>query len=375
MNLSSQSLRRVSCVSSRVSTSALACTPRQHPRLRQARAERSLALSSLDQRLVCQPLARGPVNEAIEPRQGMVLDVALVEPERKFVNVTVQVLRAGVMIDAYQAAFQDGKDAFDAVCRHVAADIFAGAVTDGFVVEAHAAQGAISGMFVGMKNRTCFDIRADFRADRLRIGVGNVLGPSSAASLTHAENGFLAGPASSSMKLLVLMHILGEAANVSFVDFDNALQHFELRSARFAETVQDKPSRFLRDPDFLGELHRRNALTRRDKQVHCINPLVQRNMRPLENRSSPNGEVLFALIAAIEAFLSGRDPLAKSADGATRAVRPKARFKIGARRLLIREHLEKLESGNRALGHRATPWLRTPYGIKLRGSQIYNSPN
>ena len=42
-----------------------------------------------------------------------------VEPKRKFINVAVQVLRAGVMIDANQTALQDGKHAFDAVGRRL----------------------------------------------------------------------------------------------------------------------------------------------------------------------------------------------------------------------------------------------------------------
>jgi hypothetical protein len=44
----------------------------------------------------------------------MVPNVAFIQAERKFVNVAVQVLRAGVMTDADQAALQDSKDAFDA---------------------------------------------------------------------------------------------------------------------------------------------------------------------------------------------------------------------------------------------------------------------
>jgi hypothetical protein len=41
---------------------------------------------------------------------------------------------------------------------------------------------------------------------------------------------------------------------------------------------------------------------------------------------------------------------------------------------LVREHLEKLECRNRALGHGATPWLRGKNGTRRLGSQVYNSP-
>jgi len=66
---------------------------------------------SLDQRLVCQPLPGDPVNKAVEPGQGMVLDVALIEPEGELVNIAAKVLRAGVVIDADQAAFQNRENA------------------------------------------------------------------------------------------------------------------------------------------------------------------------------------------------------------------------------------------------------------------------
>jgi hypothetical protein len=138
--------------------------------------------------------------------------------------------------------------------------------------------------------------------------------------------------------------------------------------------VKDKPSGLLRDPDLFGELHGRNALARRHKQIHRINPLVQRNVGSLKNRSGSDCEVLFALVAAIKPVFACRNALAKSTHGAARSIRPKAPLKIDPSRLLVGEHLEKLESGNCALGHLATPWLRTENGIKLSGSQVYSSP-
>jgi hypothetical protein len=126
--------RGVSCASSHASTLALGDRPRRRPPSHRAPSARSLMSLSLNQSLVCEPLARRPIYEAIEPCQGMVLDVAFVQAERKFVNVTVQTLRAGVMIDADQPALQYGKDAFDAVRRHVFANIFASAVIHRVVV-------------------------------------------------------------------------------------------------------------------------------------------------------------------------------------------------------------------------------------------------
>lgn len=85
-------------------TSVLAYRPRRHLQSRRAPLARSRA-SSLNERLVCEPLARSPVYEAVKPRQRVVLDRDFVKPEREFVNVAVQVPRAGMITDADEAAF------------------------------------------------------------------------------------------------------------------------------------------------------------------------------------------------------------------------------------------------------------------------------
>lgn len=60
----------------------------------------------------------------------MTLHVTFVEAKGELINVTVQVLVAGVMIDTMQPALHDGPNAFDAVGRHTIADVFASAMDD-----------------------------------------------------------------------------------------------------------------------------------------------------------------------------------------------------------------------------------------------------
>ena len=70
-------------------------------------------------------------------------------------------------------------------------------------------------------------------------------------------------------------------------------------------------------------------------------------MRPLENGSSADGEILVALVAAVEAYaLARRDVLGSSADWAAHAVWPHARLEIDASRLPVGEHLEKLKGAD-----------------------------
>src|SRR5579864_4726941 len=73
---------------------------------------------SSDQILVGEPLPRNACHEAVQPLKGVPLHVALIEPERELVYIAMQVLVAGVVIDAVQPALQNGPDALDAVRRH-----------------------------------------------------------------------------------------------------------------------------------------------------------------------------------------------------------------------------------------------------------------
>ena len=89
--------------SSRILSSVSAYRRAPHPRWRRAPLGRSLGASSLNQHLVCNPLSGRPVNETVEPRQGIVLNVSLVQAEGKFVNVALKMLRAGMVINADQS--------------------------------------------------------------------------------------------------------------------------------------------------------------------------------------------------------------------------------------------------------------------------------
>src|SRR5258706_581770 len=96
-------------------------------------AASAASASSLDQHLVCQALAGHRVNEAVEARQRVVLDVPLVEPEGELVNVAAKMLGAHVMIDADQAAREHRETAFDAVRGHAITGELASAVIDRIV--------------------------------------------------------------------------------------------------------------------------------------------------------------------------------------------------------------------------------------------------
>lgn len=89
--------------------------------------------------------------------------------------------------------------------------------------------------------------------------------------------------------------------------------------------MQDEPGGLLCDAYLLGELQAADALAGRHEQIHGIDPFVQRDVRPLEDRAGPNGEIFFALVAAVVPALASSDAFADATDGALWAVRPEPR--------------------------------------------------
>jgi hypothetical protein len=297
---------------------------------------------SLCESLVSQTLAGNTVNEAVEPRQGVVLDVAFIEAEGKFIDVAAKVLFAGMMIGANAAALENGKNAFDAVRGYAVANVFAGTVIDCIVIEAIDA--GISAGFIGVQHRSSLDILMNSALDCFSIGAADRHGNGSAATFPHAENRRLANGATASLELLAFVFVCLLAADEGFIDFNDASKLAKvITAASFPQAMQNEPSRLLRDPDFLGELHARNALASGHKQVHRVNPFVQGDVATLKNCAGAHRKVFLALVASVEAAGSHRDPLARAADRAFGATGPQARLKICPGRLLVREHGEQLK--------------------------------
>lgn len=363
-----------SCVSSQTWPLALVCVPkRRRPSFRVSPAV-SAGWYSSDQILVSQPFAGRAPDEAIQPLRRVPLHVPFIEAERELVNVTMQVLVAGVVIDAVQATLRDRPNALDAVRRHaVIPRIFASAVNDGFMLLI-VPEPRIAAMLVRVDGCTGFNALPDFRAQRLAIGPVNGSRHGAPAAFPHAQYDRLADTAATGMQLLTLVLVALFASDIGLVDFDNAAQLFELDvAAGLTETPKDEPSRLLGNADLLGELHRRNALASSDDEIHSVDPLVQRNMRSLEDRAGADGKILLALIAAVIAALARGNTVASAADGATRAIRPQTTLKPHSSCLSVRHQFEKLKGRNRALAHAITLRTCEDYSAFERGSQLYNS--
>src|ERR1700730_8941369 len=335
---------RAFCASLLVSTSALAYRPAPYRRLHPAPLTPSVTGAlSFYQRLICQTLSGNASHEAIEPSERVVLNIAFVQAEGKFINIAAKMLLARMMIDADKPALENRENAFDTVCSNIVAGELSSFVIDRCMVESQHIEALICASFIRVNCGTGFDLPNDCSLHRTLVTASDGLGDNPAAALAHSQDRSLADRATPGITPLRGMFIFFEAANICFVDFDNATQFLKVGTARLAKPMQKEPGRLLRDPDFLGELQARNALARRHKQIHRINPLVQGHMRALEYRSGADREILFALITAIEAFFACRNSLAKTADRAMRTLWPKPTFNVNARRLFVREFFEQFE--------------------------------
>src|SRR5487761_818575 len=354
------------CASSRPSSLALAYIARRDRP--SCRGFPAVAVCSLDKRLIGEPLPGDVHDEAIQSVQSMALTIALVKPERELVNITVQMLFAHVVVDTVKTTLHHSPNAFNAVCRDAIVNVLAFAVIDCLVFVV-IPEPSVAAVFVGVQRRTHLHSVMDDGAKRVCSGIRHRHCDNLAVLFAHPQNGgfgFNAFP-------LDGMAVAVFATDIHLIHFHNTAQHVQLVAASLTEPLQHKPRALLGNADFLGELHGRDALARRDEQVHRVNPLVQRNVRPLEDRAGTDSEILFALVTAVVPASPRRDPVAHATHGAANAVRPQAPLKVGARRFLIGKHGEQFDGGNGRFAHGSGLAFWPSYARNRRGSQVYKS--
>jgi hypothetical protein len=124
--------------------------------------------SSLRQPLVGQALVRSRFNEAIKAVQRVALHVAVIQSERKLVNVPAKMLRAYLMIDPSKPALQNCPNAFNAVDRDLITHELANAMVDRIVIVKERSEVGVRGRVIGINSGPILD----FAVDRA-VQVGN----------------------------------------------------------------------------------------------------------------------------------------------------------------------------------------------------------
>ena len=321
------------------------------PRMEPSQSDR-MGSASCRQPRIGQTLPADRFDHAVQPLKGVALYVALAQSERELIDIAGEMFRADFVVDAIDAAFQDGPDAFNRVRVSSASRVLASRMIDGIVPEEQAIQPGEDQRFIRVKLSSKFDVLMDALGGFLKAALFHGSGNRAPAALPHPQNGNLADWPASSPQFLVLVLVGFFPADEALVQFHNTPQLRQLwPTARLTKPMQHKPCGRLPDADLLGQLHRRDALASGDQQIHGIEPFVQRNMRPLEHRSGTDGEIQFAGVAAVEPALARGDVPRGFAGWTDRSVRPKARLQKQPRRLGIREHLENLKRANCAFAH------------------------
>jgi hypothetical protein len=312
--------------------------------------------------LVRESLARYRVHEAIEPRRCVASDVSLIQPEGELIDVAAQVLLAGVVVDAMQAALENRPDALNRIGGRCAPSVLPGAVVNRIVLVEQPVKIVERHMIVGVELRPNFHAAVNLAVDRVKRAVGDDLRPRPTAAFSHPQDRSLANATPPRVEFLVLVFVAFFSADETLVYFDNAGELREvIAAASLTETAQNEPRRFLRDSNLFGQLHRRDSLARSDQQIHGVNPLVKGNLRPLENRVSPNREIELTSRTAIETGLAGGtdtqsgNTRPRFAIRAYRAVRPESLFEVDPCRILVWKQLEKLKGADSGFRHLNRP--------------------
>src|SRR5574337_535447 len=326
--------------------------------------------ASCDQLRVGQPLADNRIDEGVESVKRVNLDVAVVQPEGELVHVALKILRLYVVIDAKQTALEDREHGFNAVRSHAVADKLAGSVVYLLMLrEEQTGQIVVTHVLVGVDRGADCHVLVNCALQVGGFGARDYLALRPAAVVAETNDHGLADRAASEFQLLVLMLVRFQATDERLVNLDGASQLGHVAAARFAQPVQHEPRGFLCDANFLGQLHRRDALARGHEQVHRVDPLVQWDVRSLEDSTSASGEVLGAGVAAVETTTLARGDAVASADRALHPIRPETTFQVDASAFVVGEECEELErrDGDFVVNPFTSVWITNKPRLPVRG--------
>jgi len=293
--------------------------------------------ASLGGELVSPPIGEAATLATLEDQGGAlaIVHVAGVVAQIELGAVAAKVCFTHVVIGADHAALEDGEEIFGGVAVLEAArgDVFLGAVVHDRVTVELFAHAVIDRAFIGHEVRGAVDVGHDQSANVLGIDVGNVERTGVTVALDKGDNSLLGGRLASGA-------VLGLAANIGFIGFDNLVGAAEwaLGSGTvhsFADTVAKEPSRLVGDAEHTLHLLRAHTLLGSGHEMRSEQPLVEGNVRTLHDSASADGELVAAIVAEEHASLR----LAFHAANANRTTVRASRLTIPARGFNVGERL------------------------------------
>jgi hypothetical protein len=214
--------------------------------------------------------------------------VAIVIAPFELGNVQRQIFAADYVKTSHDAALQERLEAIDCLSVDCAVDVLASAMPHNAMLF----QLMIAGVIVGRDQANFFgNSFANEAVQCCSVGVVDDASHDIALALHGAQNGFFA-VATSSWSALIPMPVFVLAADISFINFDNA---HELAEFRFGEAAADAMAHIVRgrvgaETKHPMHLHRGNALLAGQHKIDDLEPSPHRNIRVFEDRSDKHGE-------------------------------------------------------------------------------------
>lgn len=302
--------------------------------------------------------------------------VAVVIPELKFSDIQRQIFLADLVEGADHSALNQRPEALNRLSVHRADDILAARMVDCRVRELLVQVLVADPLIRAEQANLCRDRFANESGQSIRLHIGDNAGDDVALPLDRSGDNSLSGSTSppASVAALVLVPVLGEATDESFIDFNNAAELFGSFDQRGSYLVAHAPSGFIRTEAHVSlNLQRAHSLLAGQHQMDDAKPLSEGLIRILKDGPGDDGETI-AGRAARSTFGTLPMPFAgwqviDSRIATTRAadsLRPSASLQIGFAGIFIREELLELRDSQLMdwfwiLGHGRSPDVEERY--------------
>jgi hypothetical protein len=311
----------------------------------------SRAFLSFDQLRIGDPLAVCGSEQRVDAIAFF--EHAPIVAPRKLVKVAVEMFGANEVVDAEHLPFEVRPRAFQPVdVAEVVADILAETVIDGVVIEA-TFQPNVARELIAHDVGAGLYVFNDLALNGLGGQIVNLHRPYLAATFKHAEYSRFADAASPGVPPLPFVLIPLFAADESFVDLDLTSERLveRFRLGGLAQPMCHEPRGLLCHSDITGELRAGDALLVTGDQPDCDEPLFQRQLRVLEDRSDLDGEPLPAVAALVSLIVREMVDSGSAAVRAERTIGPADRAEMPDAGLLVRESGGQFLKGIEVLQH------------------------
>ena len=247
-----------------------------------------------------QPLSLSPVNRHLGSL--CIADPSCVVAEIEFIQISVKMLLAYVMVDTVQTALEEGEIAFHGIRVDIASHVFARPMIDGLVtLEAHV-QPAIRAKVIGHD----LGISVDLLPHNLReVCSGHFLyglrmHKAPLAFYQGKDRRLVRGTASR-------IGPTASASDIGLIGFYNPPEHISQRSFvhRMSDSVSHEPGRLIGDAEHPVELVGGDALLGGAHKMQGQKPLAEGDMAILKDSPDRDRELLLAFLALVQARASG----------------------------------------------------------------------